>query len=133
MKRIGDRKMFKYVGKRNPEDSFDLTIEVVFMHDIYTDMVDHTIPLRHIVRHSSTGMEWGYNGSGPSDTALSMLVDFLVRKGYLSNGDKEKALTKYVGPFYMDFRDKYIARAEREGFEITDKQIENFLKGRGAI
>jgi hypothetical protein len=103
------------------------------MHDIYTDMVDHTIPLRHIVRHSSTGMEWGYNGSGPSDTALSMLVDFLVRKGYLSNGDKEKALTKYVGPFYMDFRDKYIARAEREGFEITDKQIENFLKGRGAI
>ena len=28
----------------------------------------------HVVRHSPTGIEWGYLGSGPSDLALSVLV-----------------------------------------------------------
>lgn len=32
-------------------------------------------PLRHVVRHSPTGFEWGYGGSGPSDLALSILTD----------------------------------------------------------
>jgi len=34
-------------------------------------------PLRHIVRHSPTGMTWGYAGSGPADLARSILVDAL--------------------------------------------------------
>lgn len=33
--------------------------------------------LRHVVRHSPTGMTWGYAGSGPADLALSLLVDAL--------------------------------------------------------
>lgn len=31
--------------------------------------------LRHIVRHSPTGFECGYGGSGPADLALSILAD----------------------------------------------------------
>ena len=31
-------------------------------------------PLPHVVRHSPTGFEWGYGGSGPSDLALSVLT-----------------------------------------------------------
>ena len=31
-------------------------------------------PLSHVVRHSPTGIEWGYGGSGPSDLALSVLT-----------------------------------------------------------
>ncbi len=31
-------------------------------------------PLTHVVRHSPTGIEWGYGGSGPSDLALSVLT-----------------------------------------------------------
>lgn len=34
-------------------------------------------PLRHIVKHSPTGFEWGYGGSGPSDLALAIMADFL--------------------------------------------------------
>jgi hypothetical protein len=34
-------------------------------------------PLPHIVRHSPTGMTWGYGGSGPADLALSLLVHAL--------------------------------------------------------
>lgn len=33
--------------------------------------------LRHRVRHSPTGLDWGYGGSGPADAALSILWDHL--------------------------------------------------------
>jgi hypothetical protein len=33
--------------------------------------------LTHVVRHSPTGMEWGYLGSGPADLARSLLIDVL--------------------------------------------------------
>jgi hypothetical protein len=38
-------------------------------------------PLRHIVRHSPTGMTWGYGGSGPADLARSLLFDALGDRG----------------------------------------------------
>lgn len=31
--------------------------------------------LRHLVRHSPAGLNWGYGGSGPADLARSLLVD----------------------------------------------------------
>lgn len=34
-------------------------------------------PLKHEMRHSPTGFEWGYGGSGPADTARSILADHL--------------------------------------------------------
>jgi len=34
-------------------------------------------PLRHLVRHSPTGFEWGYGGSGPADLARSIIADAL--------------------------------------------------------
>jgi hypothetical protein len=34
-------------------------------------------PLRHLVRHSPTGFEFGYAGSGPSDLARSIVGDLL--------------------------------------------------------
>lgn len=36
-----------------------------------------------IVRHSPTGLNWGYSGSGPADTALNMLymVERVARTG----------------------------------------------------
>lgn len=33
--------------------------------------------LPHIVKHSPTGFEWGYSGSGPDDLAYSILMDHL--------------------------------------------------------
>jgi hypothetical protein len=37
-----------------------------------------THQLRHVVRHSPTGLEWGYAGSGPADLARSLLLDALA-------------------------------------------------------
>jgi Family of unknown function (DUF6166) len=33
--------------------------------------------LEHLVLHSPSGLNWGYHGSGPCDTAFSLLVDAL--------------------------------------------------------
>jgi len=30
--------------------------------------------LHHVVKHSPTGLSWGYSGSGPADTARSVLI-----------------------------------------------------------
>jgi len=30
--------------------------------------------VRHVVKHSPTGMGWGYAGSGPADCARSLLI-----------------------------------------------------------
>jgi len=34
-------------------------------------------PLRHLVRHSPDGFNWGYGGSGPADLARSIIADAL--------------------------------------------------------
>lgn len=36
--------------------------------------------LKHRVHHSPTGFEWGYAGSGPADTARSLLWDVVGRE-----------------------------------------------------
>ncbi len=74
--------------------------------------------LIHIVRHSPTGLEWGYGGSGPSDTALSILVDYFRK-------DHKKA-----SAHYQDFKWDFIASAPEAGFEITTAQIKAWLEKR---
>jgi hypothetical protein len=34
-------------------------------------------PLRHDAKHSSSGLSWGYHGSGPADLARSLLIHAL--------------------------------------------------------
>jgi hypothetical protein len=41
---------------------------------IEDDAGEMTGVLGHVVRHSPTGMTWGYAGSGPADTARSLLI-----------------------------------------------------------
>jgi hypothetical protein len=47
-----------------------------------------------IVYHSPTGMEWGYNGSGPADFALNILNLFLpddgLEKCHFGKGDRSR-------------------------------------------
>jgi len=69
-------------------------------------------PLKHRVRHSPTGFEWGYGGSGPADLALSILWDFL--------GREPKPIE------YMRFKEQFVA-GWSDRWSITGKEIENWL------
>lgn len=43
----------------------------------YLDETGRRHPLPHLVRHSPTGFEWGYGGSGPADLARSLVGHLL--------------------------------------------------------
>ncbi len=79
--------------------------------DIVEDGV--TSRLKHIVRHSPTGLEFGYGGSGPADTALSILTDLLG--------------PEIAGRFYQHFKWDFIAQARENVLTITEQQIRAWL------
>jgi len=93
-----------YKGKRirTPGDLYPCGIEVTV----------NNRPLRHRVRHSPTGFEFGYGGSGPADLALSILWNFLGR-------EPSQIL-------YMDFKSRFVARW-KDKWEITSLEIQNWI------
>lgn len=66
--------------------------------------------------HSPSGPEWGYQGSGPAQTALAILADAV--------GDR------LAVPLHQDFKREFIARAGREGFELTRDEVERWAEER---
>ena len=78
-------------------------------------------PSQQLFNHSPTGLEWGYAGSGPSQLALAMLLDFC--------GDPEVALSHY-----QEFKAQFIVALPRDAvraWEIDSNEIESFLRQRG--
>jgi len=71
--------------------------------------------LKHIVRHSPTGFNWGYGGSGPADTALSILTDCLGL-------DRANQL-------YQDFKWDFVAGWGSE-WSITEEEIKRWVKAK---
>lgn len=71
-----------------------------------------------VVRHSPTGFEWGYGGSGPADLALNILLD------YLPYEDAER--------LYQRFKWDVVARVPREGGVITEEQILSWIRAQEA-
>jgi hypothetical protein len=67
-------------------------------------------------RHSPTGFEWGYGGSGPAQLALAILADFLE--------DDDLALT-----VYQDFKRAVIAGIDGDEWTLTGDQIAAWWKG----
>ena len=68
---------------------------------------------QHIVRHSPTGIEWGYGGSGPADLALSILTQY--------------AGQEFANRHYQQFKFDVIASIPREGGTITVEKIEQWI------
>ena len=66
-------------------------------------------PLVHRVRHSPTGMNWGYGGSGPADCARSIVWDLLER-------EPEPYL-------YQAVKAVFVARLPVAGGEITETEL----------
>jgi len=68
-------------------------------------------PLKHIVRHSSD-FNWGYGGSGPADTALSILTDCL--------GSEQANL------LYQPFKWAFVATWGNE-WRISEEEIKDWV------
>ncbi|MQY59902.1 MAG: hypothetical protein GH144_09935 [Clostridia bacterium] len=79
---------------------------------IMVDKQHEGYPLPHIVRHSPDGFNWGYSGSGPADTALSILTDCMGKS--------------VAEAFYQEFKQQFVA-GWGNSFEITEKEIKAWL------
>jgi len=91
-----------------------------------------TKTLRHVVLHSPDGLEWGYGGSGPSDTALSILSDYFEENlASLENisGQFEALVRMRSLKYYQQFKWDFIATAPKAGFEISADEIDVWLEG----
>lgn len=74
-------------------------------------------PLEHRVRHSPDGFNWGYGGSGPADTARSILWDVLGREP--------------APELYQSFKRAYVSNwpmRPGECWRISEGEIANWLQ-----
>lgn len=74
---------------------------------------------QRLVKHSPTGMEFGYGGSGPGDTALNILA--LV------------VSPKEANRLHQDFKWAYIAPLPREGGSIRVQDVLDWVRDRYAL
>jgi hypothetical protein len=78
--------------------------------------------LRHRIRHSPTGFEFGYGGSGPSDLALSMAWDVLGREPHplAYQALKSRIVAKHAGAGFR-VTEEAVRLAMREGVAFADR------------
>jgi len=79
-------------------------------------------PRNDLVNHSPDGFNWGYAGSGPSQLAFAILLEY---SQYLF--DTEIEAVNHALKHYMAFRNEYIADIKSDKFEITFEQITQWL------
>lgn len=94
-----------YIALRDADGTVEATVA-------FTD--GHRQPLPHLVRHSPTGFEIGYAGSGPADLARSVIGHFL------EDGDPSPRI-------YQRFKFAFVAPAEG-GFVITADELRGWLR-----
>jgi len=97
-----------YVGYRR-EDG----LRVLVVRDGKPDV------LHHVVRHSPTGFEWGYLGSGPADLAYSILADY-------AGEDVAERLA-------VRFKEEVVARLPRTAWMLTDAALTAFLERHNVV
>lgn len=67
------------------------------------------------VRHSPTGFEWGYGGSGPAQLAFALCLDVL--------GDPKEAEA-----IYHDLKSCLVQYLPHEGWEMEKAQLEQAIE-----
>ncbi len=68
-----------------------------------------------VFNHSPDGFEWGYGGSGPSQLALAILLDYT---------NDENLSVRLHHPFL----DKYVSKFPKERWQIVGSQIDTWLQ-----
>ena len=108
--------MKTYIAQRPADDAIGNCVVVV-------KDAPRTYALRHVVYHSPTGFEWGYGGSGPADTALSILANY-----FDESPERREISNTHAWYHHQAFKWHFIAPAPRKGFTLTEQQISEWLQ-----
>ena len=79
-----------------------------------------SVRLKHLVRHSPDGFEWGYGGSGPADLARSIVGDLF------EDPDPPPAI-------YQAVNRELVAKLPRCGGQITEAEVNDVIDGPGVL
>jgi hypothetical protein len=79
----------------------------------------------HCVGFHADEFEWGYGGSGPADTALSILADYFSERPDLN---ELRTGNSQSWQYHQQFKRDFIAGADQAGFTITSEQITQWLQ-----
>ena len=85
----------------------------------------------HQVKHSPTGLEFGYFGSGPADTARSILLQVLQDNAKELNLLKSQA-KDIAEKYYQQFKFDFVGDWRKDMFK-TEIDITQWLRTKGAI
>lgn len=98
---------------------------------VFVETVDETAPegirleeIHHVVFHSPGGLDWGYAGSGPADTALSILADYFGGDRDQLDGLIERLLCI---DYYQQFKEDFVAHWPEAGAIITGEEIDAWM------
>ena len=72
----------------------------------------------HAARHSPTGIEWGYGGSGPADLALSVLLALVGERA--------------AGALYQRFKDEVVAAVPETGGVLRAADVRAWVERQAA-
>ncbi len=133
-----------YVGRRNLD-----RCEVFVVTETATRGLQRE-PLKHRVIHSPNGFEWGYEGSGPADLALSIMADWLgedptpkeLSQGRLEITDEMfKAATSedeiqglidraslWCVRYHQKFKHDFVAKMDKETWKLEGGEIAAWVK-----
>jgi hypothetical protein len=108
----------------------------VYVHCAGPDGSSRVEPLRHIVYHSPSGLNWGYGGSGPADLALSILADHLGERRLMPRQHAFEARALRAIERTRAFRlhqqlkwDLIAGLPQDEAWQITGAEIDGWLMG----
>lgn len=80
----------------------------------------YELPLRlDLWKHSPTGFEWGYGGSGPAQLSLALLAD--------ATGDDDLAVV-----YHQPFKWQVVAKLE-DGWQLSSEQIMHWVSENFAV
>ena len=104
--------MNSYQGKRIEHDwpMVERVVEVAGRPEKQTLTAERSLKIRN---HSPDGFNWGYFGSGPSQLALAILLDFT---------DSEQMALE----LYQDFKREFVANFH-DTWTLSGQQIQDWL------
>ncbi len=110
---------WKYEAKQNKERIGPILVSVISNGKTET--------LKNYGKHSPDGFQIGYAGSGPSDLAYSILIDYFIKlEGTTWSIDFMKLKYK-IESFYQQFKNDFIVR-EKDFLQIDSETIELWLE-----
>jgi hypothetical protein len=88
--------------------------------------------LRHIPYHSPSGFEWGYEGSGPADLALAILVDHFNERPPSKGWQAARLFDRWTRnsrtwKLHQPFKREFVA-TWHAAWTITSQEIETWVE-----